>query len=184
MKRKNLKPLKNLRNLKNSFIGGEIKSTKLNEGKKYLFDDIIRKNTIISESEEEVDISFKEQRYRNLQRKGYVYDSLDDEENLDEEKRRFFIKPESRFIILFDFFLTLSSLYYLTYIPYFLGSREFFCQNSSYFIREYILELFVDFVFIFDFILPFFTAFYNFDEILQTRFRQRSKKYLKGIYLL
>ncbi len=163
--------------IKSSFIGELNNESTIKNNEKDLDDDL---NT----SNQTTDINFIEQRYRVLQRKGYVYDSLDDEENIDEEKRRFFIKPESRFIILFDFFLTLSSLYYLTYIPYFLGSREFFCQNSSFFIRENILELFVDFVFIFDFILPFFTAFYNFDEILQTRFRQRSKKYLKGWFIL
>ena len=163
--------------IKSTFIGEQNNDSKIKNNEKYLDDEL-------NNSNQTTDINFIEQRYRVLQRKGYVYDSLDDEENLDEEKRRFFIKPESRFIILFDFFLTLSSLYYLTYIPYFLGSREFFCQNSSYFIRENILELFVDFVFIFDFILPFFTAFYNFDEILQTRFRQRSKKYLKGWFIL
>ena len=167
--------------IKNSFIGGEIKSTKLNEGKKYLFDDIIRKNTIISESEEEVDISFKEQRYRNLQRKGYVYDSFDDEENiLDEEIYSFFIKPESSFIIFFDFLITISSVYYLIYIPYFLGSNKIFCINT----KGYFLDICIDIIYIFDLILPFFVAFYNFDEILKTHFKDRCINYLKGWFFL
>ncbi len=167
--------------IKNSFIGGEIKSTKLNEGKKYLFDDIIRKNTIKSESEEEVDITFKEQRYRNLQRKGYVYDSFDDEENiLDEEIYSFFIKPESTFIIFFDFLITISSVYYLIYIPYFLGSNKIFCINN----KGYFLDIFIDVIYIFDLILPFFVAFYNFDEILKTHFKDRCINYLTGWFFL
>ncbi len=166
--------------IKNSFIGGEIKSTKLNEGKKYLFDDIIRKNTIKSESEEEVDITFKEQRYRNLQRKGFVYDSFDDEENIiDDENNFFFINPESSFITFFDFFIAIISIYYLIYIPYFLGSNKIFCKSQNNY-----LEFFFDIFYLLDLILPFFIAYYNFDEILKTHFKDRCINYLTGWFFL
>ena len=166
--------------IKNSLIGEDIKNSKLNEGKNYLFDDIIKQNNIKIESEEEVDITFKEQRYRNLQRKGFVYDSFDDEENIiDDENNFFFINPESSFITFFDFFIAIISIYYLIYIPYFLGSNKIFCKSQNNY-----LEFFFDMFYLLDLILPFFIAYYNFDEILKTHFKDRCINYLTGWFFL
>ena len=179
----NIIKLNDLKNEIKTNLIGENKKRTIKEGKKYLFDDINESKIENEINEEDMDKAFIEQRYRFLQRKGYVYDSLDDEENIDEEKLRFFINPESKLIIIFDFFVTLSSLYYLIYIPYFLGSKHYFCQNNNFFVRENIIEIFIDIIFIIDLILPFFIAFYNFDEVLQTHFRKRSKKYLKEWFI-
>ena len=173
----NIIKLNDLKNEIKTNLIGENKKNIIKERKKYLFDDINDSKIENEANEEEIDKAFIEQRYRFLQRKSYVYDSLDDEENIDEEKLRFFINPESKLIIIFDFFVTLSSLYYLIYIPYFLGSKHYFCQNNNFFIRENIIEIFIDIIFLFDSILPFFIAFYNFDEVLQTHFRKRLKFY-------
>ena len=175
--------------IKNSFIGEKKQKTKIKESKNYLIDDIIENNSIhnlnAQNNEEEcIDINYIEQRYRILQKKGYVYDSLDDEENIDEEKLSFFIRPESRFIIFFDFLINFCSLYYLIYIPYYLGSNEFYCKNDYFFNKENLFELFVDLIYFIDLILPFFIAFYNFDEILKTDFKDISKNYLSGWFIL
>ena len=186
----NILKLKELKNeIKNSFIGEQIKSTKIKETKNYLIDDIIENNSIQNletqnKEEENYDIDYIEQRYRVLQKKGYVYDSLDDEENIDEEKLSFFIRPESRFILFFDFLINLCSLYYLIYIPYYLGSKEFYCRKGYFFNKENSFELFVDFIYFIDLILPFFIAFYNFEEILKTNIKDISKNYLSGWFLL
>ena len=185
----NILKLKDLKKeIKNSFIGRDIKISRLNEGKNYLYDDLINNakkgnETQNSEDEEEADITYKEQRYRNLQRKGYVYDSFDDEENYEEEKMNsFFIIPESRIVIFFDFLVTISAVYYLIYIPYFLGSNVYFC--SPIFHSQNIFEIFIDVVYICDLIFPFFIAYYNFDEVLKTHFKDISLNYLTGWFFL
>ena len=186
----NILKLKELKNeIKSSFIGEQIKPNKIKETKNYLIDDIIENNSIQDletqkYEEDNYDIDYIEQRYRILQKKGYVYDSLDDEENIDEEKFSFFIRPESPFIIFFDFFITLCSLYYLIYIPFYLGSKEFYCKTGNFFNKENSFELFVDLIYILDLIFPFFIAFYNFDEILKTHFKDISKNYLSGWFIL
>ena len=184
----NILKLKDLKKeIKNSFIGRDIKMSRLNEGKNYIYDDLMnnsKNDNENSEDEEEVDITYKEQRYRNLQRKGYVYDSFDDEENYEEEKKynSFFINPESSIIVFFDFLVTFSAVYYLIYIPYFLGSNLYFC--SPIFHLQNILEIFIDIIYFCDLIFPFFIAYYNFDEVLKTRFKDISLNYLTGWFFL
>ena len=56
-------------------------------------------------------------RYRILTRKNYLYDSFDDEEERD-ELMDCYISPNSIYIKIFDILLFLSSLFYLTYVPY------------------------------------------------------------------
>ena len=185
----NILKLKDLKKeIKNSFIGRDIKIPRLNEGKNYLYDDLINNskngNEIDNgEEEEEIDITYKEQRYRNLQRKGYVYDSFDDEENYEEEKMNtFFISPESSIIVFFDFLVTVAAVYYLIYIPYFLGSNVYFCSPLSN--SQKLFEIFIDVVYFCDLIFPFFIAYYNFDEVLKTHFKDISLNYLTGWFFL
>ena len=47
-----------------------------------------------------------------------------------------------------------------------------------------IIELFVDVIYFCDFILPFFVAFYNFDEVLNIELNVIAKKYLKEWFIL
>ena len=54
----------------------------------------------------------EKEKYRILTRKGYVYDSFDDEENIDEINYNF-IHPDSNFILYFDFFVFIFAFYNL-----------------------------------------------------------------------
>ena len=124
------------------------------------------------------DINILEQRYRNLQKKGYVYDSLDDEENIDEQMNLFYIDPNSNYIIFLDALITISSIFNLIYIPLFLGYNKIYCTNN-FFQWDIIIEFIIDIIYIFDVIFSFFIAYYNFDEVLDTDLKDIAQKYLK-----
>ena len=124
-----------------------------------------------------IDENFKEQ-FRILTRKGYVYDSYDDEENLDEIDYNF-IHPDSLFIRIIDFFVFIFTFYNLFYIPLFLGKRNIYCVVYNKFYFSYFFNNFIDIIFIFDFIISFFVAYLNFDEVLIFDFKLIVSHYLK-----
>ena len=168
--------------LKHSFIGEKFVNVK--KKKVFFLDDITNfPLEPINSIKEETDNDQIETRYRNLQKKGYVYDSFDDEENFDEEINLFYINPDSKYILFFDLLIALCSVFNIIYIPLFLGYNIIYC--SSYFFNvQNIIELFTDIVYIIDLILPFFTAFYNFDENLNTGLNHIAKKYLSEWFIL
>ena len=172
--------------IKNSFIGENI--IKFKDNKKFVIEDSIHpiesslvKNEII-EDEENDDIVFKEQRYRNLQKKGYVYDSLDDEEIIEDQMNLFYINPESIYIILFDFLVFICSFFNIIFIPYFLGNNEIYCRKS-FITWDNFIELFIDVIYICDIIISFFVAIYNFDEILNTDLKIIAYNYLDNWFI-
>ena len=109
----------------------------------------------------------KEKNYRELQRKGMVYDSLD-EYNDDIDISTFFIHPDSKYLITLDFLVLICVIYNLIYIPFFLGYNEIYCNLGNYFSITSLIDLFIDFIYFIDFIIHFFVAYYNEDDILKT----------------
>ena len=114
-------------------------------------------------SEKIFDKNDKEQ-YRFLNLKGNVYDSLDDEEVIEEIFDSLLLTPESDFLIFFDTIIMISSFIILTYLPLYLAKNISFCHTTMEF--NEIIFFIIDFIYIIDFILGFFRAYYNFDEIL------------------
>ena len=106
-----------------------------------------------------------EEQFRILTRKGYVYDSFDDEENIDEINYNF-IHPDSNLIQIIDFFVFIFTFYNLFYIPLFLGKKDIYCVIYNKFYFSYLFNNFIDIIFIIDLIISFFVAYYNFDEVL------------------
>ena len=108
----NLLKLNDLRKeLKSTFIG----DLKFNENmnKKFVTDDSLNDLKLIVENEDSI---IKEIRYRNLQKKSYVYDSLDDEEII-EDLHIHYLRPDSFYVILLDFLVCICSFINLIYIP-------------------------------------------------------------------
>ncbi len=168
--------------LKSSFIGDKILNIK--KKKVYFLDDITNfPLEPINSIKEETDTHQLETRYRNLQKKGYVYDSFDDEEILEEQINLFYINPDSKYILFFDLLIALCAVFNIIYIPLFFGYNKIYC-NNNFFNLGSIIELFIDILYIIDLILPFFTAFYNFDENLNTGLNHIAKKYLSEWFIL
>ncbi len=106
--------------------------------------------TIIKEPEEENYL----EKYRDLQRKGLVYDSFDEFDD-DEEISKYFIHPDSYLLIILDFIIIVCIFYDLIYIPLFLGMNDLYCNQGSFWKFFNILELLIDCIYVFDLFIFF-----------------------------
>ena len=120
------------------------------------------------------------QKYRKLYLSKNLYDSLDDEEIVDEEKiRTLFISPNSLKAYIIDFFVLIASIIELYYLPLYIS-----LHISSYAVYNNIISstifYIIDFIYIVDLITGFFRSFYNFEEMLVKRKTLMAKNYLGG----
>ena len=116
-------------------------------------------------------------------RKGAIYDSLDDEELEDEEEiYTYYIDPNSNFCFYFDlilFFITFISFFA---VPLYLAKNINFCRAQIFSIND-LFNLLIEIIYILDFILGFFRAFYNWEEQLIKKSDVIAKKYLFGWFI-
>ncbi len=100
-----------------------------------------------------------------IKQKNYVYDSLSDEESLEEkEEGELFINPNGMFLIIFDMIILILSIYAIIFSPIkFAFSIE---KIPNLFSKSSMMDFIIDFFFFSDFIIGFFTSFYYFDEQL------------------
>ena len=123
----------------------------------------------LSDHENESDIELKKEeleKYREIQKKGLVYDSLDD--YIEQEVSKFCIKPYSRFLLVLHSLVFICTIYNLIAYPLYLGINETYCRSGSFWNIPNVIELFIDFVFFCDFFLQNFIGFYDSDDILYT----------------
>ena len=107
----------------------------------------------------------KEKKFRCLLSKGYVYDSLDDEEESDQEDiNNCYLEPNSIFLYILDTMTLISSFIILFYLPIYLSKRLFFCQELKD--NNNIIFYFIDLNYIIDLFFNFYRSYYNFEEIL------------------
>ena len=106
-------------------------------------------------------------KYRKLLKKGLVYDSYDDEEEIEDQvdKDLFYLNPNSIFIIILDTFVFFITLYYLVYNPYYISSLTKINTIEIFSFIE-ILNIIMESIFIIDFFVQFVRAYYDFDENL------------------
>ena len=137
--------------------------------------------SIIS-SHKKVDIDDK---HRKLQQKGYVYDSLDDEECEDEIEINFYIQPDSLIVRVLDFILFWCILYSVFEIPYRLAhDLDLDCIRNGTYINYFVIsECFIHTCLILDIILSFFKAYRSFDDRIITKSRLIALKYLKSWFI-
>ena len=145
------------------------------------------KSTVIVERKDndnqQQNINFNyNQKYRILFHKKIIYDSLDDDEFEEVESNNFFINPNSKFCILFDSLIFCLTLTYSITIPYYLAKNVKISKNEniSFFnVLNYVSEIFN----LFDIILSFFKAFYNFDEQLIKNSKLIAHNYIDSWFL-
>ena len=107
----------------------------------------------------------KEKKFRCLLSKGYVYDSLDDEEESDQEDiYNCYLESNSIFLYILDTLTLISSFIILFYLPIYLSKRLFFCREFKD--NNTIIFYFIDLNYIIDLIINFYRSYYNFEEIL------------------
>ena len=169
--------------LKKTLIGKKTIIKKTLSCKSFNDDDHILNQEKKSRIETHIDEVQKE-KYRILTRKGYVYDSYDDEENLDERDIHNHLNPDSFIVIFIDFFVAICVLYNIIFIPLFLGKKDIYCSTGDYYNLENIIENFIDFVFLFDLFINFFIDYYNFDEVLVSDYKSIVKNYLNTWFFI
>ena len=108
---------------------------------------------------------------RNLFRTNLIYDSFDDDESdKDEDSNGFSILPNSYYILILDFLLFISTLYNSFYLPLRMAKYDCFCIEEKK-INKILLYL-IDILYIIDFSICFFRAYYDY----QLRLIKKIKK--------
>ena len=181
---KNIIALNDLqKDLKKTMIG-------LSQIKELSIDKSFEENDNYYSGNKDIDYSFENENklnkidienYRILQKIGNVFDSLDDE---DTSFSNFYIDPNNYILIYIDIFVIISSIYHIIFIPLFLGNNIIYCRRDSFLYFTHIFQIIIDIVYIIDSILPFFTAYYNIDDVLKTDLKEISIKYLKSYFLI
>ena len=104
------------------------------------------------------------EKFRILLQKNIIYDSFNSEEEKENEEPRFYISPRSRFVLVFDFLIILSSLFDLIYTPYHLSRIEGFCDTRNSFVN--FIYYCIDILYILDLLLGFVRSYYNFQFVI------------------
>ena len=173
-------------------IRKELKDTFL--GKKPIIQQLSKKSFIIDDIDkfesQEINLynnnlnEFEKEKYRILIRKGYVYDSFDEDESLDEIEIYNNLSPDSFVVKFIDFLVFISTFYNLVYLPIFLAYNNIYCYTGNYITYENIIENFIDIIYYIDMIITFFVGYYNFDEILIRDYKSIAKNYFKSWFFI
>ena len=122
-----------------------------------------------------------ENKYRLISRKKELYDSLEDEEVIEKlEEENYYISPETYKIFIFDILILLCILFCCFYYPIYIAQSLFFCSYIPIGIKS-ILFL-TDFLSIFDILISFFRAYYNFEFTLIIKNERIVKHYIKKYF--
>ena len=131
-------------------------------------------------------ISINIEKFRILTQKKLVYDSLDDEEMLEDAVYdNFYLYPEDTIIYVIDTLILFLTFWSTIYKPLNLVLNNCDIKNTiNSFNFENITNLFIDILFVCDLIINFFKSFYNFDEQLITKSEKIIIHYIKGYFLI
>ena len=149
---------------KNSELNSEIKLIQKNKKDESL-DNIQNDNIKVKQQD----------KYRILNRKKELYDSLDDEE-IKEVVYGFYLSPDSWYIRFFDFSFLIISVSYSFIVP-FLLSNNYFIKHDNSSLNHYLII--IDIFYMLDCLINFFKAYKKYDEHLVMRKRKIICHYFK-----
>jgi len=149
---------------KNSELNSEIKLIQKNKKDESL-DNIQNDNIKVKQPD----------KYRILNRKKELYDSLDDEE-IEEVVYGFYLSPDSWYIRFFDFSFLIISVSYSFIVP-FLLSNNYFIKHDNSSLNHYLII--IDIFYMLDCLINFFKAYKKFDEHIVMRKRKIICHYFK-----
>jgi len=131
-------------------------------------------------------ININIEKFRILTQKKLVYDSLDDEEMIEDAVfDNFYLNPEDKIIYVFDALILFITFWSMIYMPLNLVLNN--CDNKDTINSlnlENISYIFIDLLFVCDLIINFFKSFYNFDEQLVTKSEKIFIHYLKRYFII
>ena len=136
-------------------------------------------------SEKEIVVIDKE-KFRVLIHKKLVYDSLDDEELIEDAViENFYLEPNSYIVIIIDALVLVLTFWSMVYKPLYLVINNCDVKNTITSISfNNISNLFIDIIFIFDLIINFFKSYYNFEEQLITKSDEIFFHYIKKFFIV
>jgi hypothetical protein len=128
-------------------------------------------------------ILIKEFQYRRLTKlNNLVYDSISDDESLEEYKGEYYIDPNNIYKIIFDGIILFLAIYWILIPPFYFAFFSYQeIQLSSFII---IMDFIIDFFYILDLFLNFFIGYYNFEEQFITYFIYIILNYLKTWFII
>ncbi len=122
--------------------------------------------------------SMKELHFRRLIKQNkYVYDSLSDEELLDDIEGEYYINPEGAFLFFHDMVIFILSIYSIIVPPIDFAFKVY--KILDFYSKSVLMDFFIDFFYIIDLFIGFFTAYFDFDEKLITNNKLIIMNYLK-----
>ena len=148
---------------------------------------ILLKETIPLKERIELQKALEEDRFQKKYRKLFLnknlYDSLDDEEVIDQEDiYHFHISPNSFTAYILDTLILIASFIELYYLPIYISL--FISPYKIYYnIISSTIFYIIDIVYIIDLITSFFRAYYNFEEILIKKKTVICFNYLTGWFV-
>ena len=128
-----------------------------------------------------INIENKKENQRKIMRTNHLYDSLEDSEmSNDCEEENFFISPDTKIILIFDFLIMLFLIIYIIYVPL----KIIYYKHSCIFIKFYdkIYCYLIDVFFIIDFLIGFYRGYYNHELKLIINNKKILKKYLSTYF--
>ena len=149
------------------------------------FGTIIRDVTESMTSDKEL-ANIDKEKFRMLSHKKLLYDSLDDEELIEEViNDNFYLAPNSTLVILVDSLVLICTFWSIVYKPLYLVLNNCDVQNTITSITfNNISNIFIDILFIFELIINFFKAYYTFEEQFITKASRIFFHYLKKFFFV
>jgi len=126
------------------------------------------------------------EKFRILTQKKLVYDSLDDEEMVEDAVYdNFYLYPEDKIIYVIDALILFLTFWSMIYKPLNLVLNNCDIKSTiNSFNFENITNISIDLLFVFDLIINFFKSFYNFDEQLITKSEKIFVHYIKRYFII
>ena len=142
-----------------------------------------KSNSLVSEKEI---VIIDKEKFRVLTHKKLVYDSLDDEELIEDAiVENFYLEPNSYLVIIIDSMVLVFTFWNMIFKPLYLVINNCDVKNTiTTFSFNNILNLFIDVIFIFDLIINFFKSYYNFEEQLITKSNLIFFHYIKRFFII
>ena len=179
----------NENNLKTSHLhlySNEMKTSSLDQLKDISKDNAEPTNKInykMNQNSNKSNSKYLLEKTRNLHRINNLYDSFDDDESdKEKEKSGNALLPNSLIILIMDPLIFLSTIFCAFYIPLRMAKTECFCLEEENIINKSILYS-IDCLYILDFCLSFFRAYYNYQLKLIKNNRKIITHYLKSDFI-
>ena len=120
--------------------------------------------------------------FKKFKRKlSIVSDNCSDDSDRDDSLIGFSFDPNSRFIFIFDLLLLIANLYNFIFLPLNIAKNKDIRNTEP--ILEEICYCFVDLIFLFDLIISFFRAYYNYEMKMIFNNQQIIIHYLKSFFV-